>query len=217
MKGKLTPLILGGIVGAILVIGAILFTVNNGVKNEGNKREASLNAQFMVNQNTLSDCIVKIRETAGVASAKADKLDEILTEAVKGRYIDGSSAEVGRGQLFSAIQEAYPDLQPVGNLYDRVYDTIIGCRTDYKGSQDKLVSMLNSYDTWRTGSWTVRNFGGEYPSENLVARINRKASLKGKDAYEKMSQLVVVKDASEAYNSGEIEAEDPFGNNSGNG
>lgn len=208
----------GGIAALVLILGIWYFTVNNGVTNAGNTKEAGLNVQYLDNQNYLSDCIVRIRETAGVAQAKADKLDQVLEDAIKGRYDNGTNSEAqpDSGKFFSAIQEAYPDLQPVGDLYNRVFDVMNGCRTDYRGKQTQLLDMLRSYDTWRTGSFTVRTFGGEFPSDNLEARVGDDVA-RGQEARDRMYRIVLAEDALEAYESGTLEAEDPFGNSDGGG
>mgnify|MGYP001016388534 CR=1 FL=1 len=190
----------------VLLLALILFLVNNGVTNTGNKREAGLNAQYLDNQNYLSDCLVKIRETANVTSAEADRFESVMVEVIKGRYEDRSP---NPGSMFSAIIEDYPDLAPLSAAYERVHTVVVGCRTDYRDIQSKLLDELRSYDAWRTGSFTVRTFGGEYPSDNLEARVGTDVKT-GTDARNAMYTIVLVKDAKDAYEDGEIEVEDPF-------
>lgn len=208
LPGKTLGLIVGAIVAVVLVIGGIItWSINNGVTNDGNKKEAGLNSAYLNNQNYLSDCITKIRETANVTQAQADKFELVMVEAIKGRY-DGR--EANPGQMFSAIVEQYPDLKGLDAAFERVHTVIIGCRSDYRGMQSKLLDMLQQYDSWRTGSWTVRFFGGdEFPSNNLVARVGTNSS-RGMDALDKMYQIVVVKDANQAYDSGTLVPEAPF-------
>lgn len=206
-----SPKYIAMIVAAVMVIvgGFVLFLVNNGVTNNGNKQEAGLNTQYLDNQNVLSDCITKIRETAAVTTAEADKFEQVMVEVIKGRYEDGSSAQPGSGALFSAIVEQYPDLSGLNKAFERVYTVIVGCRSDYRGEQSKLLDKLRAYDSWRTGSWTVRTFGGEFPSDNLEARIGTTVT-RGKDARDQMYTIVLVKDSIDAYESGVLTPEDPF-------
>lgn len=210
-----TGIIVGAVVAVVALAALTLWSVNNSVTNAGNTKEAQLNAAYLDNQNYLSDCITKIRETAGVTQAEADKYGDILVEAVKGRYSkteDGkpTSAVVDKGAMFSAIVEKYPDLSGLNAAFERVYTIAVGCRTDYRGKQSKLLDQLGSYDTWRTGTWKVRTFGSEFPSNNLVARIGNSTPARGRDALDKMYQIVVVKDVNDAYTSGVLTPEVPF-------
>jgi hypothetical protein len=200
-----------GTIVAISVIALLLvgFLVNNSVTNTGNQKETRLNAQYLDNQNYLSDCIIKIREVAGVTKAQSDSFTRAMNDAVKGRY-DGRAQP---GAMFSAIVENYPDLSGLNKAFERAYTTITGCRTDYRNIQSKLLDMLRDYDSWRTGSLTVRTFGGDRPSDNLVAQIGNDRSRKGRAALDQMYTIVLVEDAKDAYNSGEVTPEDPFGSN----
>ncbi len=206
--GKITAAVLV----VVLALGVGIFLANNGVTDDGNKAEAGLNAQYLDNQNYLSDCITKIRETAKVTAKEAEVFEEVMVETIKGRYdgqLSSASPAVGGGALFSAVVEAYPDLSGLNAAFERVYTVIVGCRSDYRGQQSKLLDMLRSYDAWRTGSLTVRLFGGEYPSNNLEARIGNTVT-RGADARDQMYRIVLVKEAIKAYESGEIVPEDPF-------
>lgn len=206
-----SPKYIAMIVAAALVIvgGFVLFLVNNGVTNNGNKQEAGLNTQYLDNQNYLSDCITKIRETANVTTAEAEKFEEVMVEVIKGRYEGETSAQPGSGALFSAIVEQYPDLSDLNKAFERVYTVIVGCRSDYRGKQSQLLDKLRTYDSWRTGSWTVRTFGGEFPSDNLEARVGTSVN-RGQDARDQMYTIVLIKDSVDAYNTGVLVPEDPF-------
>jgi hypothetical protein len=202
-------LIIGGVV---LVLAFALFVTKNGIVNTGNTKEVALNAQYQDNQNYLSDCIVRIRESAGIAKGQRDALDTIITDAVQGRYDAGSTAQVGKGAMFSAITEAYPDLSALSGTFDKVLIVVNGCRTDYRGKQTQLLSMLKDFDTWRIGSWTVRTFGGsDFPDDNLQAQIGGDITT-GKAALIQMKTIVLVKDATGAYKTGTLTPEDPFAN-----
>jgi len=95
----------------------------NGIQKDGVNYETQLNAQYLDNQNELGSYISGFYEQVGVANLKSQKMDQILTDAVKGRY-DGnaSSAQVGHGQLFSAIQEAYPNVDL--SVYDKILNYV---------------------------------------------------------------------------------------------
>lgn len=209
-------LVAGGIAGAIVVLLLALFLVNNSVTNEGNKKQTGLNAQYNDSFNYLSDCIVRIREASGIAKGQTAALDKIITDAVQGRYQGDSSAEVGQGQLFSAITEAYPNLDGLSGTFDKVLTIASGCRVDYRDMQTKMQRMIADFEAWRTGSFITRTFGGGFPDGNLKARKGE-AVLRGDEALDQMSTVVLVREASKAQETHEVEPEDPFGSTSTTG
>ena len=188
---------LGGLVAIAIVvvlgIGAMgFYGYVNSLRNESVQRENALNAQYLSNQNYLSSFVSGFYEQVGVADRKSEKLETILTDAVKGRYEgDAFSAD---GAFFAAVSEAYPDLGNL-NLYDRIVDYIQAQREGYRGIQDKLLDMLQSYDAWRQAglvqSWIVESLL-EIPSERLEARIGDDV-VRGRDARERMFRFRVCR------------------------
>ena len=200
LKWLLIPLV------AILVIVVVVFSTFNGIQKEGVDKETALNAQYLDNQNELGSFISTFYEQLGIADRKSDKLNAILTEAVKGRYEGETSAQPGQGQLFSAITEAYPDLTQNLSVYDKVLDTVSSGRAAYKNKQTKLLDMLRSYDRWRNRGILHKmlvNTAG-YPSDGLEARIGTKV-VKGDAARDQMYLIVLPSDAAEAYTTGTME------------
>jgi hypothetical protein len=196
----------GGIAVVVLTIVIALLSWNSAV-NKGNAMENGLNKQYLVNQNELSNCVTQIRETAKVAQAESDAFTKAMEDAIKGRY-DGRAANPG--QMFSAITENYPDLKDLNKAFERVYLKIVECRGDYKLVQNKLLSQLQGYDDWRTATNTGRIFGGNRPSDHLVAQIGTNRLLTGKAAYAQMLTIVTTADTKKAYETGNLEPEDPF-------
>ena len=193
--------VVGAILVLVLVVGGTLFGMFNSVQKDGTAREAALNVQYLDNQNELSSYIATIKETLGVADRKTDKLDEILSEAVKGRYEGRGGTNVESSALtIAAITEAYPDLAGLDS-YDKVMDQISAGRDAYKNKQTKLLDMLGQYDTFKNSglikSRIVAMVG--FPSGNLRAGDER-----GQDALDKMYDIVLVEEAREAYETGEM-------------
>lgn len=204
-------LIGGAVVLVILAIIAYVVGTSISVTNDGNKKEAALGAMYRSAQNELSDCLTKISGSANVAQAQSDAFTKAMTDVIKGRY-DGREAQPGG--MFSAIVENYPDLSGLNNAFARVQDVLIGCRTDFKNVQNRLLDQLREYDSWRTGSWTVRTFGGDYPSNNLVAQIGNDTSRRGQAALDQMNTIVTVEGVTDAYRGGSMKPDAPFGNSS---
>lgn len=193
------------VLGGLLAVGIGFYAKINTLRNEGIPIESGLNAQYLDNQNQLSAYISEFYETVGVANLKSDKMDTILVDAMKGRYEGNSSAQVGRGQLFSSIKEAYPNLDL--SIYDRIIDLIHAGREHYKQAQSKLLDMLRSYDNWRsTGivqSWIIKNILG-FPSERLEARIGTQVT-RGAAARDQMYLIVTTADTQKAYQTGTMD------------
>ena len=198
---KTIRLIVAGVIVALLALMTFV-TFNNAQKGIVS-RETALNAQYLDNQNELSSYVVSIKEAIGVADRNTEKLDKVLQDAVKGRYENKGVPD--NGAMFSAMQEAYPDLNSMSVPYQKVQDAVLAGRIAYKNKQSKLLDMLREYDTWRKSGLVhsrVVNMAGA-PSDGLTARVGAN-SWRGQDALDKMYQIVLTQDAQEAYNSGEL-------------
>ena len=73
----LAPLAVAAL-AAIWVISSFV-----GIRNTGVEKEAGLNAQYKVNQNSLSTCLVKIADSANLTKAESEQLRGALEDAVK--------------------------------------------------------------------------------------------------------------------------------------
>jgi hypothetical protein len=198
---NLKAIIAGAVAVALLLCGIATYNYFNGLQQTGVDYETQLNAQYLDNQNELSAYKSTIYEQAGIANLKSDKLDQILLDAVKGRYEGKTSAQPGQGQLFSAITEAYPDLDL--KVYDKIVDQISAGRERYKNKQTKLLDLLRGYDKWRsTGIIQSRLISAAgFPSNSLEARIG--TSVKhGMEARDQMYLIVLTSDTKKAYETG---------------
>lgn len=198
-----------GAVGIMILVTLLVYSMFNGIVKDGVKRETALSAAYLDNQNELSKFISGFHEQFGIAEAKSEKLDEILSNAVKGRYESGSSAAVpgaaGNTALFSAMVEAYPDLSGLDS-YDRVMDYVAAGRESYKQHQTKLLDMIREYDTWRRSGIIHRQLVkvAGFPSSDLRAQVGELV-VKGDEALEQMRVIVTVDDAKTAYTTGTME------------
>lgn len=204
LTGKHVAAIVGSITVIVLIFGFITF---NGVYTEGVQQEQRLNAQYLDNQNYLSQYILGFHEQVSISQAATASLDQVLLDAVKGRYENGSAGGgyTVNSPFFNAIAEAYPEAstaQLVG-LWGKVQSYVVSGRESYRNTQSKLLDILREYDTWRNSglihSLFVRILG--YPSERLIARIGD-VKYYGKDAEDKMYQIVLTKEGLDAYNNG---------------
>jgi len=206
--------ITGGILVVLIIAVVSVYGSLNGIQQDGVSFETQLNAQYLDNQNELGSYISGFYEQIGVANLKSDKMDKILSDAVKGRYdSNNTSAQVGNGQLFSAIKEAYPDLGTNLNLYDKILNYVQAGRTAYKNKQSKLLDQLRSYDNWRKSgiihSMFVRWMG--FPSDALQAHLGATV-ITGAAAEAQMYIIVLPSDAAQAYQTGTLPPLNPNGN-----
>lgn len=196
-----------GIVAFVGIMAMIGFGKVNGLRNDLIQKEASLVAQYKDNQNELSTYILQFKESMGVAGKGSERLEEILTEAVKGRY-DGNMEPGTGGSMFSAITEAYPDLTATTESYNKVQDLVVSGREGYKNKQTKLLDMIRDYDTWResdlVNSFIIKNFLNA-PTDRMKVTVGEQ-TFKGQDALDKISQIVLTKDAIDSYETGETDA-----------
>ena len=190
----------------ILIVAFSWYGRVNGLRNEGVGKESALVAQYSDNQNELSKYTTQIRESLGVADKGSEKLNEILTNAVQGRY-DGKMEPGTSGSMFSAISEAYPDLTATTESYSKVQDLVVSGRQAYANKQSKLLDMVRDYNTWRetdiVNSWIIKNALG-FPSDNLKVTVGDN-TFRGVDALDKLSRVIVTQDTVDTYNNGTLE------------
>ena len=204
--GKIALAIVGATVLGFVMLIFIAYSYFNGINNTGITHERGLSAQYLDNQNYLSEYISGFYEQIGVAQAQNEALDTILTNAVKGRYDEGGF-QVG-SSIFTAIVEAYPEagVDRLLENWGKIQDYIAAKREGFRNIQSKLIDQMRSYDVWRdTGfikSAVVRTLG--FPSNRLEARIDETV-LTGEAARQKMLQIVLTPDAKKAYENGEMD------------
>lgn len=201
---KNTGLLIGlGFLAFVLLVGIGLYNKANNIQKTAVAMEKPLNAQYQDNQAELSKFQSGFYEQMGIADAKSARMDQILADAVSGRYENGSQGQ--GGQFFSAMVEAYPDLAGL-NIYDKVLDYVAAGRQSYKEQQTKLLDMISAYETWMDSgiihSRLVSMMG--VPTQGLEARINTKV-LKGEAALDQMKLIVTTSTSQQAYNTGTME------------
>lgn len=191
-----TPIVL-----IILIIVLIVGNIN-GTRNTLIDKGTTMNAQYQANQAELDAFVKKVNEEFQIAGAKTAALDQVLSDAVKGRYDkDLSAATPGTGGgLINALQEAYPNLSGL-DVYDRIVTEISSGRENFKQVQVKLLDQIRDYKNYRSKglfhSWFVSQVG--YPQ--LQARIG-KTVLTGKPALEQMQLIVTSGSTNQDFTSG---------------
>lgn len=204
----------GGVAaGALALVAGLTFGVfiPQGVVSDGNQQEATLNASFNGEVVALHTCTAKTARAAQVTKGQTDAVDKVLKDAVAGRY--GTGNNLDQGKLFSAMHEAYPDLGGLNKSFQDAMAIMVGCQDDFAASQGVVQARLADFAKWRTGSWTVRTFGGnDFPNDNLVVNIAGMDRLTGQQALDLMSRPIADADTANAIKTGTDESykNDPF-------
>lgn len=209
-KGKITALIVGGVLFLLALAGYGYF---NGLNTDRVNMETTITAQYQSNQLELDTYHKKIKEAVGIANVKSDKLDQVLRNAVSGRYGDSNAAGNRQGQggaFFSAIVEAYPDIRGQLDLYDRIVDAVFAGREAFKQKQNLLLDRVRAYEVWMNDglvqSIMIKKVIGA-PTDLLQARIGTKV-LRGQAALDQIRLVVTSKGTNESFESGQEEAID---------
>lgn len=200
-KVKTSWVVLGVVTVAAVWTVVGLFSTFNNIQKQSVDRETFLSQQYLNNQNQLSTYIVKVKEQLQIADRKTDKLDQVLSDAIRGRYEGDTTAQPQGGQMFSAIVEAYPQLDL--SVYDKVQDSISAGREAFKNKQSQLLDRLREYDRWRQSGLIhsrLVSLAG-IPSNRLIARVGDQ-QFKGDEALEQMYKLVLAKESTEAFKTG---------------
>lgn len=192
-------------ISTVVVVGVVYVSFNN-VQKDMVKKETALSAQYSDNQNALSSYVSTITESLGLADRASEALNEVLADAVKGRYEGDSTANPSGGQMFSAIVEAYPDLNQQQINYQKVQDAVFAGREAYKNQQTRLLDMLRDYETWKESGFIKSRMTSMVgaPSDNLRAAIGDDV-VRGQDALDRMYTIVLAGAAKDAYQSGEMD------------
>lgn len=195
-KGLIIGLVVAGVIG---FGGISVYSKVNSEYNAGMAMETRLSEQYQRNQAQLDASTKKIVESVGIANLKSEKMRQIISDAVKGRY-EGKMDPGTGGAMFSAIKEAYPQLDL--GIYDKIVDLINAEREAFKNGQTLLLSQLQTYKTWRKTDiirqWFVVKY---FPSSNLEARIGTRV-LTGAAALEQIQLLVTSEGTDDAFNTG---------------
>lgn len=195
---------------AVLVVVALIggYATKQSVISEGNRIQNLLNNNFRQNTAALGDCDIKITELSGLTAEQSRQFKEALI-AVSNGSIKGDVKS--GGSFWPVIVQQWPDLKGLSDPWNRLYSTTEGCRSDFTNAQKKLSDNLQVFDNWRNGGWTVRTFGGaDYPTDALKAQVGNQ-TYTGQDALDKMSKMLTTQGAQDAYQTGVIKPNTPFG------
>lgn len=198
--------------GLVIILGfmaIILFAKFNGAQKTMVDKETRVSAQYSDCQDNLSNYIAKIKEALGVADRASAALDTVLTDVVKGRYEAGSTANPSGGSAFSAMVEAYPDLNGITINYENVQSAIFAGRDGFKNCNTMLLDRVRDYTSWKDSGLIASKINSMVgaPSDNLEARVGAE-TLTGSAALKAIKRLPLTSEAQNAYETGTMDPMD---------
>lgn len=131
---------LGVVVGAIVLLGALVAGGFIGNYNYAVSIEEQIDAKASDNEQVLSSFYNQLEETVQVQDIYADDFRESMTAMLAGRYGDGGSQAA-----FQWIQESMPNLDP--SMYQEVQRLIQTGRTNFESEQTMLLDLTRQYKT----------------------------------------------------------------------
>lgn len=195
---------IGAIILALIIAVATVYGTINSARGGAITRENSIVAQYDDNRNELSKNILVINESLGIADRQSEVLNQILADAIQGRY-DGEMQPGTGGTMFSAIAEAYPDLTATAETYAKVQDEVSSQRESFKNYQSKLIDMIADYKTWTTAdlfrTWVLNTLVGGTPTDLMVIREGNETYV-GQAALDRASRIIIVKEVEDIYETG---------------
>ena len=143
-------LIVLGAIAAVL-FGFAMYAINiyTTARNDGNNKELALTAKYGAMIASYGQDRLAFTDSLGIAREKRDAMDKILQNAVSGRYNKPGGAQVDNGKLFSAVKEAYPNLDGL-NVYDKILDFVGRMRNKFAQDQAQVLTMIQDFNSWRT-------------------------------------------------------------------
>jgi hypothetical protein len=175
-------------------------------------KETHLTAEYKSNQLELDTYVKGMLEGTQLANVKSDKLRMVLHDAVSGRYGDSKGDINNRngqgGSFFSAIVEAYPNIQGQMDIYDMLVNRVFAGREAFKQKQQHILNEATGYERWLhtdpIKSWAVRTIIGA-PTDLLQANVGKGNTLHGSAALEQMKLVVTSSRTNQSFDSGEEE------------
>jgi hypothetical protein len=216
-----TKLVVAAVVVVVLLITALVivqYTIS--VENEGEAQQQRIEALYKQSQNSLSTCIDQGVVAAQVSQEERASLRDTLTDVASARYKDASgnptnaSGALGGGQLISMVQEANPQISD--RLFLNLQATVIGCRSEFQGAQNRLIIDTQAFTTWQLSNNIFNSaIKNGFPSDTLdVQNLATGETVTGAAALSYMTRVITVKAASDAFESGTLGEQDLFGSKS---
>jgi hypothetical protein len=194
-KGLIITLV---VVGGLFLAGLSMYGYAVSIRNQALGWETELNSVIRIEVSERATYENTFYEQTGLANLKSQKMDEIISNALEGRYGDNPN----QGQaLLQAIAEAYPDTSGL-SIYDKILPTISAGREAIRNKQNLRIEKAQAYNYWRKeGIFRAWVLSGIYPSRDLQFTV---AGTKyyAEQALEKMSEPISTVSVNKSFETG---------------
>ncbi|MGV9001866.1 MAG: hypothetical protein ACOH18_02830 [Candidatus Saccharimonadaceae bacterium] len=207
---------MGGIALVVIIVLWYFFGYAVSQRNEGEQQEQDLTALYSQSMISLSTCLDQGQVAAQVTQQEYESIKNVLVGAVSARYVDANgkstnaSGALGGGQLISALQEQYPQIDQ--RSWQNLQTLVIGCRDEFQGKQDHVQAYAASYNRWRVSNSAFNSWiKSSFPSDELKVTTATGDTLYGRSAYDRIVRVVAVQEAIKAFETGTLDEQNLFG------
>jgi hypothetical protein len=196
--GMAGNLIVIAIAVGLVVVGLGFYGYASSVRNTALAWETDLNKSVRVEISERATYETSIVEQLGLVDQKAEKMKEIISAAISGRYGDNPN----QGQaLFQAVAEAYPGTEGLKH-YDKIHTSVVSGREAIRNKQNLRIEKAQAYNYWRKeGILRPMILGSIYPSRDLHFRVGSK-DYYAVDALDKMSEPISTQNVNDTFERG---------------
>lgn len=168
---------------------------------DGNQKETNLSNEGRKAQQALSQYYVDGANAIHLANSNTEALDKIMRDVVVGRYGGPSQLAQPNNGVYVALQQAYPNLGTVTQLYQEAENVLIG-KFDNWGEENTLL--------WQARGdflvWLNDPVGGVFArAEGYPNSLLEFAGKSGQAALDEMGTVVLDPQTRSSYQNGTLE------------
>ena len=187
------------VVVSVVVLGLLgFYKYASSVRNTALAWETDLNKVVRVEVSERATYETSLTEQLGLGGLKADKMKEIISAAMEGRYGDNPN----QGQaLLQMVTEAYPGTEGL-NIYDKILPAIQAGREAIRNKQNLRIEKAQAYNYWRKeGILRPMILSGIYPSRDLSFKVGDNTYY-ATEALEKMAEPISTANVNKSFETG---------------
>jgi hypothetical protein len=185
----------------LAAVGVSLYGYAASIRNQALAWETDLNSIYRSYENEMATYVNTFYEQTGLANLKSDKMNELIRNAMQGRY--GDNPKEGN-LLFKAVAEAYPSTDGL-NIYDKILPTVSAGREALRNKQNMLIERAQKYNYWRKeGIFRAWVLNGMYPSRDLQIKVGGRMFY-GEEALNHLSEPITNTITEDAFQKQKME------------
>jgi hypothetical protein len=192
-------------VALLLLIAGVTGLINWNAHVTANQKENALNREYKTCWVMLGQYYTDAENALGIAQSNTNALDKIVKDVALGNNARYTNLPLNNpnNQVYLDIQRAYPDLHSVSDVYKEAGAVMFGDFQNYSAETQKLQSMIEDFENYRTGFDAV--FLSGYP-DYLLAADNGSEIVHGQQAEDQMSKIITNARVAASYQSGHTQS-----------